>query len=251
MVLKQERARSFGSAAAEYARHRTGYSTEAVHWALRPITERSPIDLLDLGAGTGKLTQSLMQLPGAQVVAVEPDPAMIAQLRTLLPTVDSRTGTAEDIPLPDASVDAVLVGQAWHWFDQRLALRELARVLRPGGVFAALWNGEDTSAPWVAGFREANGWEQRAGKADPDRRGFPEHPAFGATEHKEFTHSVPTTVDGMLRWLGTHSWVITLPEQERADLLHRVRTHLESHPQTAGDTFDFSLTTTVLRAVRL
>lgn len=250
MVARQERARSFGSAAVDYARHRTGYSTDAVHWALQPIAARSPVELLDLAAGTGKLTESLLRLPGARVVAVEPDPAMIAQLRTLLPATDSRTGTAEDIPLPDASVDAVLVGQAWHWFDPRLALPEVARVLRPGGVLAALWNSEDTSAAWIAGFREANGWEQQVSSTNPEQRSFPAHPAFGATEHEVFAHSVPTTTDGVLRWLGTHSRVIVAQPPERAEMLRRVRTHLESHPQTSSGSFDLPLVTTVLRVVR-
>lgn len=249
MTARRDRALSFGSAAADYARHRTGYSTEAVHWSLWPIAGRGPIDLLDLAAGTGKLTESLMQLPDARVVAVEPDPAMIAQLRALLPAIDSRTGTAEDIPLADASVDAVLVGQAWHWFDPRLALPEIARVLRPGGVLAALWNSEDTSAAWIAGFRDASGWEP-AGSANPEKLSFPEHPAFATTEHDVFTHSVPTTIHGVQQWLATHSRVLMLEPPGRAELLRQVGTFLESHQETSSGSFELPLITTVLRAVR-
>jgi len=132
-----DRGRTFGAVAADYAEHRPGYPAAAVEWALGPAPGRK---VLDLGAGTGKLTEAL----GAyDVVGVEPDPEMLAQLRADLPSVDAREGSAEAIPLPDASVDAVLVGQAIHWFDMDRAVPEIARVLRPGGVLAGLWNGDD------------------------------------------------------------------------------------------------------------
>jgi ubiquinone/menaquinone biosynthesis C-methylase UbiE len=107
---------SFGTAAAAYAEHRPGYAEAAVRWVLEPEGSREPLRVLDLAAGTGKLTATLVRL-GAQVTAVEPDPAMLAELRRELGSVRSLAGRAEDIPLPDASVDAVLVGQAMHWFD--------------------------------------------------------------------------------------------------------------------------------------
>src|ERR1700712_5111112 len=110
---------SFGSAAAAYAAHRPDYPDAAIEWSLAPAPGH---DVLDLGAGTGKLTASLAGRPGAHVVAVEPDPEMLAQLRHALPDVDARAGSAEEIPLPDASVDAVLIGQAWHWMDPERAL---------------------------------------------------------------------------------------------------------------------------------
>ena len=118
-------ASSFGTAAAAYAEHRPGYADAAVDWALSPVRDRHPLRVLDLAAGTGKLTATLVGL-AAEVTAVEPDPAMLAELRRELgsaPALRALAGTAEEIPLPDASVDAVLVGQAMHWFDLDRAWR--------------------------------------------------------------------------------------------------------------------------------
>ena len=127
---------SFGAAATAYAEHRPDYARAAVRWAL----ERAPGPrVLDLGAGTGKLTATLVGL-GAEVVAVEPDPAMLSVLRRALPTVRALRGSAEAVPLPNASVDAVVAGNAMHWFDMDVAGPEIARVLVPAGILSGLWN---------------------------------------------------------------------------------------------------------------
>jgi ubiquinone/menaquinone biosynthesis C-methylase UbiE len=153
-VEQDERLRfSFGAAAAAYAEHRPDYARAAVRWAL----ERAPGPrVLDLGAGTGKLT-AVMAALGADVIAVEPDPAMLAELRRALPDVRALPGRAEAIPLPDASVDAVLVGHALHWFDMAVAGPEIARVLVPGGILADLWNVFDDRFDWVAGLERVSG----------------------------------------------------------------------------------------------
>nr|BFF25084.1 hypothetical protein GCM10025732_30490 [Glycomyces mayteni] len=146
-------ASSFGAAANAYAEHRPDYAQAAVRWALEPAPGPR---VLDLGAGTGKLTATLIAL-GVDAVAVEPDPAMLAELRRSLPTVDARSGSAEAIPLPDASVDVVLAGNAMHWFDMALAGPEIARVLAPGGILAGLWNVVDDRVGWVAGLVRVSG----------------------------------------------------------------------------------------------
>src|SRR5438309_10845552 len=136
---QEERVRyasSFGAAAGAYAEHRPDYAPAAVRWALEPAPGPR---VLDLGAGTGKLTATLVAL-GADVIAVEPDPAMLSELRRALPAVRALPGSAEAIPLPDACVDAVLAGNAMHWFDMAVAGPEIARVLAPGGILASLWN---------------------------------------------------------------------------------------------------------------
>jgi ubiquinone/menaquinone biosynthesis C-methylase UbiE len=99
---RERRGSSFGAAAAAYAEHRPGYAQDAVRWALAPVRDRRPLRVLDLAAGTGKLTATLVRL-GAEVTAVEPDPAMLAEFRRSLGSVRALSGRAEDIPLPDAS----------------------------------------------------------------------------------------------------------------------------------------------------
>ncbi|HZC27821.1 MAG TPA: class I SAM-dependent methyltransferase, partial [Actinopolymorphaceae bacterium] len=141
------RSSSFGQQAGGYAAYRPGYPDAAVRWALEPVVDPTADDLsglrvLDLAAGTGKLTEALVRL-GADVVAVEPDVEMVAELRRRVPVVQVFSGRAEDIPATDASFDAVLVGQAFHWFDTERAVLEIARVVRAGGVLALLWNFDD------------------------------------------------------------------------------------------------------------
>ena len=117
---------------------------------LQPVVggERS-IRVADVGAGTGKLTRAAVEL-GAEVVAVDPDPKMLAVLRENVHGVPTFVGSAESLPLPDASVDAVLLGQAWHWVEPRAGSAEVGRVLRSGGVLGLVWNIRDESVPWVA-----------------------------------------------------------------------------------------------------
>src|SRR6478672_5677183 len=130
---------SFDSVAEVYERARPTYAPAAVAW----IAEQLPFGrVLDLGAGTGKLTRQLVAL-GADVVAVEPGDEMRRVFRRVLPDVEVHAGGAEAIPLPDASVDTVTVAQAFHWFDRDAAFAEMHRVLRPGGGYAVLWNEDD------------------------------------------------------------------------------------------------------------
>ena len=154
MEDRDRRARSFGAVADRYARARPGYPPAAVEWLLEAAPGRA---VVDLAAGTGKLTQVLVEA-GAEPVAVEPDAGMRAALATAAPGVEILAGTAEAIPLPDASADAVLVAQAFHWFDARRACDEIGRVLRPGGVLGLLWNLRDGSVPWVADLDRILDW---------------------------------------------------------------------------------------------
>ena len=138
--MDPRRALSFGTAAAAYDQGRPSYPAEAIAWALPAEATR----VLDLGAGTGKLTRAVRAL-GVDVVAVEPDDAMRAAIDG-----EALAGTAEQIPLPDASVDAVVAGQAFHWFDTARAVPEMVRVLRPGGTIGLFWNLFDDRVRWVA-----------------------------------------------------------------------------------------------------
>jgi SAM-dependent methyltransferase len=241
-------ARSFGTVAATYARYRPGYPAAAVTWALAPLAGRAELHLLDLAAGTGKLTEALVGR--GRVTAVDPDPAMLGQLRSHHPAVEVREGTAEQIPLPDASVDAVLVGQAFHWFDRDRAMPEIARVLRPGGVVAALWIGADVGVDWVRGFHEAGSWDPAAQFHD-DAKAFPDGHGLGRAEFARFPFTSRTTLDGLIAEISTHSWVLATEPAERAAALARARAYLAGRPETSGGEFELPRVADVLRARRL
>lgn len=141
----QRQASSFGAAAAAYERGRPPYPAEAIDWLLPDGASR----VLDLGAGTGKLTR-LLRDRGLDVLAVEPSAGMREQLARAVPDVPLHAGSAEEIPLADGSVNAVLVAQAWHWVDLSRAVPEVARVLVPGGRLGLVWNIRDEREDWVA-----------------------------------------------------------------------------------------------------
>ena len=249
---------SFGAAAAAYAEHRPGYAEAAVRWALEPVRDRQPVRVGDVGAGTGKLTATLLSL-GAEVTAVEPDPQMLAELRRAMPAVRSVPGSAEEIPLPDASLDAVLAGQAMHWFDMDRALPEIARVLRPGGVLAGLWNVDDDRVGWVAGLAEISKrkssitltrWRDSAAKARQEQLLGEHSDLFAGAELDEFGNGQARTADSLLATIGTHSHLLVMDEAERAALLARTGDFLRSQPETAHGEFTLPMVTVVLRVRR-
>jgi SAM-dependent methyltransferase len=249
---------SFGAAAAAYAEHRPGYAEAAVRWALEPVLAREPLRVLDLGAGTGKLTQTLVRL-GAEITAVEPDPGMLAELRRELPSVRSLAGSAEDIPLPDGSADAVLAGQALHWFDLGRALPEIARVLSPGGVLAALWNVDDDRVPWVAELAEISKrkssvtltrWRDGASQIRQERITGAGSGLFGPDQVGEFEHGQRRTAGSLLATIATHSHLLVMDEAERTALLGEIGDFLHGRPETSADEFVLPLVTVVLRIQR-
>jgi SAM-dependent methyltransferase len=265
----RRRASSFGDQAAAYAEHRPDYAEAAVGWALEPVRNRGQVRVLDLGAGTGKLTGVIARLaaaaptgpagPGSpagqlSVVAVEPDPAMLAELRRALPDVRSLPGKAEDIPLPDASVDAVLCGQAAHWFDMDRALPEIARVLTPGGVFAGLWNLDDDRVDWVAGLSRVCPLGSTASDWLAEPHDWPGPAAGGAAfrgaDQAEFGHGQLQTADSLVATIATHSRQLVMDPAERRLLLDRVRDYLRSRPETATGEFRMPMLTGVLRSVK-
>src|SRR6478672_4630208 len=178
---RRERAASFGGVADVYERSRPGYPEDAVRW----LAGEQPCDVVDLGAGTGKLTRSLVAL-GHRVTAVEPLPEMLDQLRSAAPEATALEGAAEAIPLADGSADVVTVAQAFHWFDHGPALVEIARVLRSGGRVALVWNIRDESQPYVSELSDAMVGRTGVdtGSIDPiDASGL-----FGPVERATFSH---------------------------------------------------------------
>jgi SAM-dependent methyltransferase len=173
-------AHSFGGVAQAYERGRPSYPAQAVRWMLGD----QPRSVLELGAGTGKLTRVLLEL-GHDVHPTDPDPAMLALLEEHLPGTRSAVASAEDIPLADASVDAVIAAQAFHWFDLDLALPEIARVLRPGGRICLVWNQRDEKIPWVRRLGALIGTQEQL--RDPAQSLiFSE--LFGFVEEDDFSH---------------------------------------------------------------
>ncbi|HEY3906027.1 MAG TPA: class I SAM-dependent methyltransferase [Streptosporangiaceae bacterium] len=266
------RAASFGAAATDYATHRPDYPVEAIRWALAPVVDGAqsksqtastrPIDVLDLGAGTGKLTASLAEMSTGtgklRVTAVEPDPQMLAELKRQLPDVRALAGKAEEIPLPDDSIDMVIAGQAIHWFDLDLAIPEIARVLRPGGVLAGLWNADDARVAWVAGLHNASGRRtvvpiggtERDDEEMNDWLGSAGKRLFLPPEEAEFSHFHARTAELMIATLRTHSAFLIMTPEEREAALSDIRRYLDRTPETSSGQFNLPLITLALRAVR-
>jgi SAM-dependent methyltransferase len=221
---RRERSLSFGSQAAAYERGRPSYPPEAVDWLL-PNSAR---DVLDLGAGTGKLTSRLIER-GLNVVAVDPIAELLDVLRTTLPDTPALLGTAEQIPLPDNSIDAVLVAQAWHWFDADRAAAEIARVLRPGGRLGLLWNVRDERLGWVKEFGRIVGLEHDWANTTVV---LPE-PFTDVVSHRvEWTNYV--TPQTLIDYVASRSYCITSPAQVRTQTLDQVRELLATHPALAN-----------------
>jgi SAM-dependent methyltransferase len=213
---------SFGAAADAYERGRPPYPGTALDFLLPAGAPR----VLDLGAGTGKLTRQI-QARGLDVIAVDPSEGMLAELRRAVPGVPAHTGTAEHLPLPDASVDVVLVAQAWHWIDPARAVPEIARVLTPGGRLGLIWNLRDERTDWVHRLGTIIGREDRA-------RDTTMGPPFGPVTTARFgwTHAVQP--DELLDLVASRSGVILLPADERAAVLAQVRQLTGTHPALLG-----------------
>jgi SAM-dependent methyltransferase len=230
---KAERASSFGGVASHYERYRPGLAPEAVDWILPSRVGTA----VDLGAGTGALSRLLVNRAD-RVVAVEPDARMRSVLAASVPGVEALEGRGEAIPLPDASADAVIASTSWHWMDPVPTLREVARVLVPGGTLGVLWSGPDPDSGMVAEARTllARDGSGRAGEADVElARALdnPHRPAqtleippglpFDAPEHTIVRWDVPMTADQLIGLLGTFSWVIVMDEPTRAGVFETAR----------------------------
>ena len=229
-------ARGFRRASEAYDQGRPTYPAQAGVRLERELHLKPGRVVLDLAAGTGKLT-ALLVGTGADLIAVEPVAEMRAMLEAALPGVPALPGTAEAIPLESGSVDAVTVGQAFHWFRGDEALREIHRVLRPGGGLGLVWNVRDTSVPWVARLSEL--MEPHRGDAPAYRSGawreaFERTALFGGLGHAEFGHVHRLPPEGVVARVASVSFIAALPVAERETVLAEVRDLLATDPDTRG-----------------
>jgi ubiquinone/menaquinone biosynthesis C-methylase UbiE len=222
--LQHPDSRSFEQVAALYERVRPEYPPEAIDWIVDELGLRPGRTVLDLAAGTGKLTRQLVP-SGADVIAVEPGEAMLAELRHAVPTVTALHGSAEEIPLADDSVDALTVGQAFHWFRFEEATEEMHRVLRPGGGVALLWNNRDQDdalqrevtelmAPFVPPERAA---------AYDSSKFLAQSPLFDPLEERVFQFVQQLDTEALVGRIMSISFVAAAPQERRAELERQLR----------------------------
>jgi len=257
---RETRRLSFGSVAADYDRYRPSPPAQALDWVIPPGAQA----VLDLAAGTGAVTRELIgRVP--RVIAVEPDERMRAVLTAGCPGAEILAGRGEDIPLPGAAVDAVLISAAWHWLDPDRAVPEIARVLRVGGRLGVMWISRDERVPWVAELNRLAHQAREAGRRrearDDDAHGpagargrrwrdvtFPPGVPLSPVEERAVEFSLPRTKDELLGLIGTYSGVITLEADQRADLTRQVSAFLD---RQAWDRVDLPMICRCLRSTRL
>ena len=240
-------ASGFSAGADDYERGRPSYPADAVALLCRELGIGPGARVLDLAAGTGKLTRLLVPT-GAEVVAVEPVPGMRDQLALAAPEVEVRDGTAEHLPFPDDAFDAVTVAQAFHWFDPEVALKEIAWVLKPGGGLGLIWNERDNRVPWVAELSRIIRWDERGEHRVPyttevdwaariDAMDTP----FGPVSRFDTTYRQPMDPDTLVARVLSTSYIASQPVSER----DRVAAAVRELVTDLGDEFELPYETVV------
>lgn len=239
MTVHRVAQQGFGSEADTYERSRPGYPPDALVWLVENLRIRPGARVLDVAAGTGKLTR-LLQPTGARLTAVEPVAGMWQVFHEIVPGVPIVAGAAEALPFVDDAADAVTIAQAFHWFDAGRAFAELGRVLRVGGRVGLVWNARDRSVAWVdaawsimdriekeAPWRDHENWRESA---------FGDRPGFGPMHEGTFRHEQVLSHEGVIDRFRGVSHVASLPADEQAAVLDEVRALLATHPDTREQT---------------
>jgi SAM-dependent methyltransferase len=225
-------AAGFGRAADAYERSRPSYPAAAVDRMCTALDIGAGTRVLDLAAGTGKFTR-LLAARGASLVAVEPSAAMREQFAQTVPGVEVHAGTAEAIPAADGSFDAVVVAQAFHWFDAEVALAEIARVLRPTGGLGLIWNERDESVPWVAELSHVMRWDvQMPYRVGTDFRAVLDASGrFTRAQRERFPFAQNLDRDGLCERVSTTSFIASMEPPERDAILAGVRALVADFPE--------------------
>jgi SAM-dependent methyltransferase len=234
VTIHPDAAHGFSAGADAYDRGRPSYPAAAVDHVVAILGIGPGRRVLDLAAGTGKFTELLVPT-GAAIVAVEPVAEMRAKLAAALPGVEVHDGTGEALPLPDGSVDAVTVAQAFHWFDPAAALAEIARVLRPGGGLALVWNARDESVPWVAEFTRVIDWHnfQQGHYRAQDWAGVVAGSSnrFTPVEHATFPYEQRLDRAGFVDRVASISYIAAMPAAERDTVIANALAVVDGFPE--------------------
>ncbi|MBV9606433.1 MAG: methyltransferase domain-containing protein [Solirubrobacterales bacterium] len=232
MAIPDEAQRGFQLGAEAYERGRPGYSRELMDWLAGQLALRPGRIVLDVGAGTGKLTRELVAT-GARVLAVEPVRGMREILERVVPDADIREGTAEALPFADQAIDAVTVASAFHWFDAPAALAEFQRVLRPGGRLALMWQRRRSDQPIHQAIDAIIGPHRGRRRRHEDgswRARVMESGRFAFVAETRLPFEQRLDPDGLVDRIGSISFVAGLPGPDRDDVLRRIRELAERTP---------------------
>ncbi|WP_437955314.1 class I SAM-dependent methyltransferase [Sorangium sp. So ce119] len=236
MTLHRLAAQGYATAADAYEKGRPDYPRGAIELLLDTLRIDASSTVLDLGAGTGKLTR-LLAPTGARLLALEPVEGMRRKLSQMVPSATVLDGVAEAIPLPEASVDAAVAAQSFHWFHGDLALAEIHRVLRPRRRLALLFNLRDERVDWVARISrilDRYGRDAPVHRIGAWRRPFADTSLFAPLREHELTHVQELDLDGLLERVASISYISVLPLQERYSVLNEIRDLAATHPDLAG-----------------
>lgn len=245
--MTDDKATSFGAQAGSYEAGRPEYPFEAVAWMLERMPQGAR-RIADVGAGTGKLTRALLAAGDAEVVAVDPDPAMLSALRHAVPGVPTFLGTAEQLPLPDASVDAVVLGQAWHWVEPVAASAEVGRVTKAAGVLGLIWNLRDDRVDWVRRLTDimhGSNAEIMLAAGDPVVAA-----PFGPLEQGRWEWNRPITRDLLHRMASSRSDIIMADDAEKERIRQKMDALFDELGLHGDDTIELPYVTRAFRALR-